>query len=552
MANINSDHSIENAALFSPKGQLIVNIVEKISRDDPKRVYCELPVSPTSYDDGVRSVTYEQFANSVNGLAWWLTSQLGKSTCFQTLMYNGPNDFRQNAMILASTKCGYKLLLASPRNQLSSLRSLICSLDPKAILSADLDSAFATRIQKARPIPELLVPGVEEILSQSFPVYAYNKTFEEAKMDPILILHTSGTTNMPKPITYTNDYVSACTHSLNLESPPGTENMDTVCENKRFFVMMPPFHAGNLLPTFFYGLTHRTTIIFPPAHLPTTVEVFLDTIQNTLVDVAFIPPHFPQQITRNAEYLEIVRRQVKTIMSGGGHVPKKAGDILSLQVQLSIKYASTELGSIPCTLIKGSLPSDNWSYINPHPAAGLSFQLHSTDKYGKVYEARIVRTQNAAEQPIFKLFTELDEFRTRDLFREHPELPNMWQWCGRADNTIVLATGANVSPEIMEEGIAESPDISGVLMVGNTRIRPAILIEHKSEKVSSKELLKRIWKTIDNLNSEYFEDFRILKSHVLFTKGESPMCRSLKGTVQRQATIDLYAEELDCLYSNSS
>ena len=34
--------------------------------------------------------------------------------------------------------------------------------------------------------------------------YLYEKTFEEAKNDPIVISHTSGTTGMPKPIVWTH------------------------------------------------------------------------------------------------------------------------------------------------------------------------------------------------------------------------------------------------------------------------------------------------------------------------------------------------------------
>ena len=36
------------------------------------------------------------------------------------------------------------------------------------------------------------------------PPYLYEKTFEEAAHDPIVIVHTSGTTGMPKPILWTH------------------------------------------------------------------------------------------------------------------------------------------------------------------------------------------------------------------------------------------------------------------------------------------------------------------------------------------------------------
>ena len=34
--------------------------------------------------------------------------------------------------------------------------------------------------------------------------YLYEKTFEEAKDDPIVVVYTSGTTGLPKPVIWTN------------------------------------------------------------------------------------------------------------------------------------------------------------------------------------------------------------------------------------------------------------------------------------------------------------------------------------------------------------
>jgi hypothetical protein len=125
------------------------------------------------------------------------------------------------------------------------------------------------------------------------------------------------------------------------------------------------------------------------------------------------------------------------------------------------------------------------------------------DKNEEVYEACILRAQSGDEQPIYKLFTELTEFPTRGLFKKHPRNPDLWQWCGRVDDTIVLATGANVSPVIMEKGVSELPGVNGVLMFGNSRKRPALLIQGLDRAKES------LWETIDRLNAAYYEDFRV-------------------------------------------
>ncbi|ESZ91289.1 NRPS-like enzyme [Sclerotinia borealis F-4128] len=550
MGSSQTEEYLRNPTPPLEEDQLIVNAVDIAAKVKPQAIYAEFPVSSTSYDEGFRTVNYERLANAVNGLAWWLTAQIGKSKLFDTLIYTGPNDFRQNAMILACVKTGYKLLLASPRNQVSALKSLLEAVDCKYTLGANLNSPLVSAIQEAKPMPVFQIPSVEVLLEETFPHYAYNRTFEKAKHDPILILHTSGTTNVPKPITYTNDWATVYTRALRLEAPTGTVSNDILFRQGRLFVMMPAFHGANIFPNFFCALTSQTTIVFPPANLPPTIESFLGGIQATQVDVAFIPPHFIPQIASNPQYLDFVSQHVTTIISGGGAIPKPAGQVLSSRIKFFTKYASTEMGSLPCTRPSGSWTPENWNCITPHPETGIEFQFHSHDNEGDMYEACIRRNHSNSdnEQPIFKLFPKIHEFRTRDLFRRHPHSTNQWEWCGRVDDTIVLSTGANISPVIMEEGLARHPDIRAVLMVGNGRLRPALMIEGKNEDTDLCEVSESLWDTIEELNGEYCEDHRITRSHVLFVDGGIPMARSAKGTIQRATTVELYEKRLEELY----
>lgn len=44
------------------------------------------------------------------------------------------------------------------------------------------------------PIRKEVIPSFEEMMTSSPPHYPYTKTFEEAKNDPIVVLHSSGST----------------------------------------------------------------------------------------------------------------------------------------------------------------------------------------------------------------------------------------------------------------------------------------------------------------------------------------------------------------------
>lgn len=93
--------------------RLIPNIVDERARSDPERAVYSIPVSsavgscgfedisargavysvPVSSDDvarGFRDISARVFANAVNRTAWWLESELGKGSSFQTIGYIGP------------------------------------------------------------------------------------------------------------------------------------------------------------------------------------------------------------------------------------------------------------------------------------------------------------------------------------------------------------------------------------------------------------------------------------------------------------------------------
>jgi acyl-CoA synthetase (AMP-forming)/AMP-acid ligase II len=91
------------------KKDILVNIVDYMARKAPRALYAEFPISPTSYNAGYRKITYEDLANAVNGVAWWLEKMLGKGKNFETLAYVGPNDMRYNVIILGAVKAGYKV-----------------------------------------------------------------------------------------------------------------------------------------------------------------------------------------------------------------------------------------------------------------------------------------------------------------------------------------------------------------------------------------------------------------------------------------------------------
>jgi acyl-coenzyme A synthetase/AMP-(fatty) acid ligase len=63
-------------------------------------------------------------------------------------------------------------------------------------------------ILDARPMNFLQLPLLDELLdSMSSEPFPYTKSFEEARNDPFCLLHTSGTTGVPKPIPWSHGLI---------------------------------------------------------------------------------------------------------------------------------------------------------------------------------------------------------------------------------------------------------------------------------------------------------------------------------------------------------
>ncbi|KAK2612530.1 hypothetical protein QQS21_001468 [Conoideocrella luteorostrata] len=550
------------------KKQLLPHIVDGMARARPQAVYAEYPTNPDSYNDGFSKLTYAGLANVVNGLAWWLEDILGPGEKFETLVYFGPNDFRQNALVLAACKAGYKLLLCSPRNTPAGYKAIFEAVKVKTILAAGSPTVpiVNTLVMDNPSLKVLQVEAVSKLLSITYPHYPYDKQFATAHSEPLLVLHTSGTTALPKPIIISHDWVSSWTQSLHEESPPGTESLDCLHQGNRVLVMMPPFHAGNLMPTLFDAIHNQSTVIFPlpggilsPDHFH---QHFIGCVGEARPDVALLPAGFIHAIAKDPKMLDLAAKHLEYIFYTGGDVADSYGDAVAQHVKLFNVNGSTELASYPALRPRGEWDRTIWKYIMPHPISGIDFRCYSWDGGDAKYEAVIVRNQEPSNiQPIFTVFPDHNEYRSGDLFSPHPTKAGLWKYRGRADDCFVLVTGSNINPLAMEGQVLAHNEVKGALMFGQRRPRPGLLVELEDEiqaeemlftdKDRRDALIDSIWPAIERGNGEYYDLAQVRKDSIIFTTPGRPMPRTPKGTVKRRPTLDLYEVEISDMYGSA-
>ncbi|PYI12696.1 acetyl-CoA synthetase-like protein [Aspergillus sclerotiicarbonarius CBS 121057] len=548
--------TIESGA---PRPELIPHLVDSYATTTPDAIYAEYPVSPVSYDDGYRPVTYRSFANAVNGVAWWLTQTLGPGRG-EILAYIGPHDVRYPALVLGAVKTGYCLFLSSPRNSLAAHESLFRRLDCTKILAPSPCPAAVTAIREAIQMDLYEVPSIEDLLDTEHRRFEFSKTYPKHAQEKLAIVHTSGSTGIPKPIVFTHDAAVRHMRMTSLAPPDGFNAQSALVNGKREFLPLPPYHAAGLAHLLFF-IPANTTVICPTSSGVPTAAALVAASKETPIDVAMVSPVMLQELAQNPELLEQGSQSIRHLIYSGGDLPNQLGNTVASKFNLANQFGATEVGmlnSIQCKARRDA--QKDWQYTQFNPAmAAVTMGSELRRVTEKEHELVIVRSpEREAHQLPFAIFPDLQEYRTRDLWVRHPDpdKADFWKWSARLDDVIVFLNGEKTNPISMEQAIvAANPEVSVALVAGAQRFQASLLIElvepkqlNPSERAA---FIERIWPSIQEANTVCPAHARIAKTHVLFTRPEKPLPRSAKCIVQRSAALSLYAEELDALYADA-
>ena len=96
--------------------QLLPCAVDQIAETEPDATWATISTSPTKIDAGYQNITYLQFANAINGLAWWLEEELGRGDTSEPLAFFGTSgsDVRYAILLIAAVKAQYYVSPKSP------------------------------------------------------------------------------------------------------------------------------------------------------------------------------------------------------------------------------------------------------------------------------------------------------------------------------------------------------------------------------------------------------------------------------------------------------
>ncbi|KAH8204592.1 hypothetical protein TruAng_001221 [Truncatella angustata] len=538
------DNSLNLTEVYGRR--LMTSVIDDRARSNPQKTFMSIPAGK-SVIDGQRDISYGDLAQAIHCSAWWIEETLGKGVDFPPIAtYLHPTDFRHVLLTFGAIKSGYKMFYSSPRNRPEVQVALLEKLQCTTLFTPEDESETTKAVLERRQMNKYTLPDLDFFLNDE-PVepYPYNKTFEQARKDPYVTLHSSGSTGTPKVLNLKQGYAAAHDAFQLLPSLGDTPWTVSTWAGKRVLTNFPWVHAGgaHIIPCGIYN--DFVTVI--PAAWPLTGADANHLHVHANVQAAWFSPSVLIDIARNPTFLENITK-LTNVSYSGGILPAHVGDAISKRTRVFGNMASTETGILP-----GEMPPpDMWNYYKFNKRLGHTFRHYDGDLFELVYTRD---KANESFQAVFFTFLDADTYEMRDVYIEHPTHKGWWRSSGRIDDVVVMSDAKKLNTIPYEAAIERHPGIATALMCGTGRPRPAILLQPSrwpETKEEERRLVDATWPTIEKANEAGPVLGRLIKELVVVARQSKPFVKAGgKDTVMRFRSLQLYEDEIDEAYKRA-
>ncbi|CAG1966199.1 unnamed protein product [Fusarium graminearum] len=431
--------------------------------------------------------------------------------------------------IIALNRLGYSAFLISTRLACPAITQLLDLASCNVILTTPNFHSVLEQVQQNRQLDILpMLQGVD-VYKHDAPRFIRDYSPEAESRKVAVIIHSSGSTGLPKPIYLTN---ASCIGAFSVHM------------NMRGFLTSPFFHSHGFYEIF-RSIYSGKQIYLTNYGLPITRESVIAQLKATKPEIFHCVPYVIKLLAESEEGIGILA-SMKVVLYAGSGCPDDLGDrLVEAGVNLCGNYGATETGR----LATSQRPEGDkaWNYIRILPPAepytifdevapGL-FECVALDGLPSK------STTNSDNPP--------GSFRTRDLFTQHPTRPTLWKFACRLDDRFTLINGEKVLPIPIEGRIRQEEIVKEAIVFGDGRTYPGILIV-KADRVANMpddEFLNAIWPSVEDANSRAESFSRIPKELVVIVPADVSYPRTDKGTFIRVPTYRQFEKEIEAAYS---
>ncbi|CAG7926853.1 unnamed protein product [Penicillium olsonii] len=359
---------------------------------------------------------------------------------------------------------------------------------------------------------------------------------------------------MPKPVEIVHSALSADTQRLISKiDKSGIEcQREIMAQSREVYTAFPLFHIAGL-SLFCFLLLSRCTLVLGFPGQPPSLFILRKVLEFSQIDGLLLPPSLIGELSMESDLVEDLSR-IRWIGTGGGMIPESSGNTVVSKTRLLNGLGSTECGAF----IQHPTDPTYWKYFHFHDLNGIFWKpLSDQNSEHEEYEMIIQRNDSILpHQAVFQNFPNLQEWATKDVFRKHPSVANLWEYAYRRDDIIVFSSGEKMNPIPIENQLCSISGINAALVFGSNRASPGILLEiadaspHEEMDLPLQASAQQEFQNVlAKVNSENSRDAR-LEDHIVAAP-EKPFVRTPKGTIHRAKTLQLYKNEIEDFYGSN-
>jgi acyl-coenzyme A synthetase/AMP-(fatty) acid ligase/nucleoside-diphosphate-sugar epimerase len=489
--------------------------------------------------------THGDFKVAVSNCVAWLKKnlKLGASA--------NPNGLTKNAPVALFMESNFGLVVHEFALLALGIPPLVLSvrLAPNAImhlLKTTGASSFIVSQRLSGPakgaLGALQAAGIDTFVGEPYTTWVADKdtvdlaslpTFEiPQNLDDIcLLLHSSGTTGLPKPI--------PISHRMLMFSV-STAGFDTEEEAQGLNVSsLPLFHGLGLVAPGMSMAVGKTTVYPASDGIPNIISI-IELIKATNARSLMTVPFLLDDVVNNEEGLKVLAG-LDFVGTGGAALGAGVGDKLAAAgIKLLNFYGTTETGPLSLVFV----PKDNydWKYFRLRTDVNYSIADLEPKDGQKRYRLTV------------RPFGDAEPFEISDQLIRNDEYPETdFAAVGRDDDIIILATGEKANPLILETMLTEAPQVKCAIAFGENQFNLGVVVEPAQPlPEGGEEAFKdSLWPIVEAAGQKV-DAYSVIpsKEAIVVVPNGVRVPRTDKGSIARKEVYALFAEEMKAVYEN--
>ncbi|KAL9576713.1 MAG: hypothetical protein Q9212_006874 [Teloschistes hypoglaucus] len=382
----------------------------------------------------------------------------------------------------------------------------------------------------------------------------------EDNLDPwdrhSIIIHSSGSTGVPKPKIHTNRSLLLIARMYRLFPRYHIQNW-------YLLFALQPITANIILPSGFpYGLP----TIFPPRVFPPSPEAILTSLKVVAqlgyeVDCVHTTPQIIETIFK---YIDSTTRDfsplrnLKVLQPGSApladHITKK---LMKEGVNVKQTYGTSELGPLMRTYPHDrSNPRIETMRLVPLPGMNTHARMEPIghDHFEFVLQDGLPFAAELWGSGLGAQVARGEVFRTNDLFiRDEESGEGSWILKGRRDDVLTLSpSDVMISALETENAIKREGEglIKAAMQVGHGKANTGLFVELESEKQGRLGTEEEVWEVARRANEGVVGQARVEKEMVVVLEEGRELPVGVKGNLRREVAMGMFEGEVESMYKS--